>query len=263
MNKSSKPRVIVIIPAYRCAPQIPRVLDGFDKALLDRVEEVIVVNNQSPDDTVQAALKAAKKIGSKKIKVVTNRENVSLGGSHKVGFFYGKSIGADYVAILHGDDQAETKELNNLLNIIEDHPSLDAVLGSRFMAGSDLHGYSWQRIAGNRVLNMAYTVLMLRRTKDLGSGLNVFKLSALDTDKVINFGDDLGFNFDLLLYLFTSKAKIRFTPITWKEDDQVSNAHNFKIAKLAAVRLLKWRFKIPPMNSADRAKSAYVFTENK
>lgn len=256
-------KVIVVIPAYRCAPQISRVLKGFDKKLLERVTEVLVVNNQSPDDTVGEALKAAKKIGSKKIKVCTNKENVSLGGTHKVGFFYGKKTGADYVAILHGDDQAETKELNNLLDIIDSDSSVDAVLGSRFMKGSDLRGYSWQRIAGNRVLNAFYSILMLRPTKDLGSGLNIFKLSALKERDFINFGDDLGFNFDMLLYLYTTKANIVFTPITWKEEDQVSNARNFKVAKLAALRLLKWRFGIPPKNPLNRTKSVYVFNEEK
>jgi glycosyltransferase involved in cell wall biosynthesis len=261
MNTAQKPKVVVIIPSYKCAPQIPRVLAGFDQALLDRVSEVIVVNNQSPDDTVKAALEVARKIGSPKIKVATNIENVSLGGSHKVGFRYGKQVGADYVAILHGDDQAETQELNKLIDIIEAHPELDAVLGARFMKGSDLRGYNWQRIYGNKVLNLMYSIVMLRQVKDLGSGLNIFKLSALNEDQFINFGDDLGFNFDLLLYLITSKAKVIFTPITWKEEDQVSNARNFKIAKLAVTRLFKWRFGIAPTNPAGRAKEAYVFQE--
>lgn len=259
----SSPRIIVIIPSYNCAPQIPRVLAGFDKTLLARVQEVIVVNNQSPDDTVKVALAAAKKIGSPKIKVATNRENVSLGGSHKVGFFYGKRVGAEYVAILHGDDQAETNELHKLIDLVEQDSSIDAVLGSRFMKGSDLRGYNWKRIWGNKVLNLAYSIVMLHRVRDLGSGLNIFKLDALDADRFIDFGDDLGFNFDMLLYLITSKANIKFTPITWKEEDQVSNARNFKIAKLAGLRLLKWRFGIPPKNPAGRTKNAYIFKEEK
>ena len=256
-------KIIVAIPSYNCAPQIPRVLKGFDQALLERVSEVLVINNQSPDDTLKAALSAVKEIGSSKIKVVTNKENVSLGGTHKVAFLYGKKVGADYVAILHGDDQADTKELNTLISIAEVDPSIDAVLGARFMKGSKLTGYSPGRVRGNKVLNLAYSIVMMRRTKDLGSGLNLFKLSALDEDKFLNFGDDLGFNFDLLLYLFTCKAKIVFTPISWKEEDQISNARNFKVAKLAAKRLFKWRFGIAPKNPAGRSKDVYVFKEEK
>jgi len=258
----SRPKIVVIVPSYNCAPQIPRVLAGFDKKLLDRVSEVIVVNNRSTDDTVKAALKATRRIGSPKLKVATNKENVSLGGTHKVGFLYGKRIGADYVAVLHGDDQAETTELNGLIDIIEQHPEIDAVLGSRFMKGSDLRGYDWKRIAGNRVLNLLFSIVMLHRTKDLGSGLNIFKLSALDEKQYLNFGDDLAFNFDMLLYLYTTRAHITFTPITWKEEDQVSNARNFKIAKLALIRLFRWRFGIRPKNPAGRTKAAYVFKED-
>lgn len=263
MSKKTKPKIIVIIPSYNCARQIPRVLEGFDAELLARVQEVIVVNNRSTDDTVDSALSALKKMATKKIRVCTNIENVSLGGSHKVGFFYGKSVGADYVAILHGDDQAETKELNILIDEIEDNQELDAVLGSRFMKGSSLHGYSLQRIIGNKVLNFLYSIVMFKNTKDLGSGLNIFKLSAIDDEEVINFGDDLGFNFDLLLYLYKSKASVKFVPISWKEEDQVSNARNFKVAKLAAVRLVKWRFGIKPKNIASRDKDVYIFKEEK
>ncbi len=252
-------KVLVIIPSYNCAKQIPRVLAGFEPSLLERVGEVIVVNNRSTDDTVKSALVAAKKIGSPKIKVATNIENVNLGGTHKVGFLYAQDHGYDYVAILHGDDQAETRELHDLLTVIEKHPEVDAVLGTRFMKGSRLRGYDWKRIAGNRVLNLAYSTLYLRSVKDLGSGLNIFKLSALDEKHYLNFGDDLGFNFDLISYLLTKKKNIIFQPITWKEEDQVSNARNFKVAKLAGIRLLKWRAGRPPKNPAGRSKDQYKF----
>lgn len=254
-------KIVVIIPSYNCEDQIPRVLKGFDKKLLDRVHEVIVVNNRSTDNTVKAALEVAK--NSKKIKVCTNKENVSLGGSHKVAFIYGKKIGADYVAILHGDDQAETKELNKLIDEIEENPNLDAILGSRFMKGSKLKGYSWQRIYGNKFLNILYSLIMFKRTRDLGSGLNIFKLQNLDEKDFVNFGDDLGFNFDLLLYLYKIGAKVKYLPITWKEEDQVSNARNFKIAKLAVKRLVKWRLGIKPTNPTKRTVNSYVFVEDK
>lgn len=251
-------KVVVIIPSYNCAPQIPRVLAGFDKKLLARVSEVIVVNNRSTDTTVDAALKAAKKI-SPKIKVATNIENVNLGGTHKVGFLYAKKMGYDYVAILHGDDQADTKQLHELLDIAEKHPEVDAVLGARFMKDSILKGYDWKRIWGNRLLNAAYSTLWIKAIKDLGSGINLFKLSALEEKQYLEFGDDLGFNFDMISYLVKKKARIIFHPITWKEEDQVSNARNFKVAKLASTRLLKWRLGMQPKNPHQRKKSVYRF----
>ena len=235
-------KVLVGIPAYNCEKQIGRVLAGFDEALLARIEKIIVIDNQSKDSTIEAAKVAIAKIGSSKIEVWRNDNNYNLGGTHKVAFLAGESIGADYVAIIHGDDQASTPELKNLLDAAEVDQSIEAVLGSRFMSGSTLRGYDWKRIAGNRVLNMLYTVLIGKSVKDLGSGLNLFKLSALSDHNYLGFADALTFNFDLLLDYYRKGAKLKYVPITWSEDDQVSNARNFNIAKTAAVQLMKWRF---------------------
>lgn len=234
-------KVLVAIPAYNCAKQIGRVLAGFDEALLSRVEKIIVIDNQSKDGTIEAAKTAIAKIGSHKIEVWRNDNNYNLGGTHKVAFLAGEMLGVDYVAILHGDDQASTPELNRLFEAAHANPKADAILGSRFMSESVLQGYDWKRIAGNRTLNLAYTALIGKRVRDLGSGLNLFKLSGLSDHRYLGFADALTFNFDLLLDYYRKHSKLIYVPITWSEEDQVSNARNVTIAKTAASQLLKWR----------------------
>ena len=233
-------KVILAIPAYNCAPQLKRVLGAIDSEISSRFSHILVIDNISPDDTAQVALSFKKQI--KNLVVLKNKKNYSLGGSHKVAFLFAKKVKATHVAILHGDDQAVAKELLGLLKVAQSDKSIDAVLGSRFMPGSKLEGYDWKRIAGNRVLNLAYTIFTLRRCRDLGSGLNLFRLKILEDQTYLEFADKLTFNFELLLYLITKKAKITYQPITWREADQVSNARNFNIAKIAIVNLVKWRF---------------------
>lgn len=235
-------KTVLAIPAYNCAPQLDRVLAAIatDKELIERLSDILVIDNISPDNTVEVAISYKKKI--KNLKVFRNVKNYSLGGSHKVAFLYAESVGASHVAILHGDDQAVAGELHELLDVAMERPEQDAVLGARFMPGSRLQGYDWKRIAGNRVLNVAYTVLTSRRVRDLGSGLNVFRLEIFKDRTYLEFADKLTFNFELLLFLIGRKAKLRFYPITWRESDQVSNARNMNIAKIAVINLLKWRF---------------------
>jgi dolichol-phosphate mannosyltransferase len=235
-------KVLVGIPAYNCEKQIGRVLAGFDQKLLSRLEKIIVIDKQSKDGTQAAAIAAAKKLGSPKVEVWRNDNNYSLGGSHKVAFLAGEAIGADYVAIVHGDDQATTQELHKLLDEAEKDPAIEAILGSRFMPGSNLKGYDGKRIWGNRVLNLLYTVVIGRQVRDLGSGLNLFKLSALSDHHYLGFADALTFNFDLLLDYYRKHSKLKYIPISWTEEDQVTNARNFKIAKTAFTQLLRWRF---------------------
>lgn len=237
-----EPSILVAIPAYNCEKQIVRVLNGFDAKLLDRVQKVIVIDNGSQDGTVEAAKQAAKKVDSRKIEVWQNVNNYNLGGTHKVAFLTAEKLDMDYVAILHGDDQAKTKELNNLIDAAKAQPEAGAILGTRFMKGSKLVGYNWQRIWGNRAINLAYTIVALRSSKDLGSGLNLFRIKDLKDHTYLGFGDTITFNIDLLLDYFRKKTKLIFVPISWREEDQVSNARNFNVGSTALRKLFAWRF---------------------
>jgi dolichol-phosphate mannosyltransferase len=232
-------KVVLAITAYNCAPQLKRVLSALDDELAGCFSDILVIDNISPDDTAKVALSFKPKI--KNLHVLRNKQNYSLGGSHKVAFLYGERIDASHVAILHGDDQAVAAELPRLLDIAEKRPEVDAVLGTRFMKGSNLQGYDWKRISGNWVLNLLYTLLTGRRVHDLGSGLNVFKLETLKDHTYLEFADRLTFNFEILLYLIGKKANLVFCPITWRESDQTSNARNFNIAKTAFLNLISWR----------------------
>jgi dolichol-phosphate mannosyltransferase len=232
-------KAVLAIPAYNCAQQLDRVLNAIDLTLSARFSDILVIDNISSDETVYVALSHKKKI--KNLRVLRNKHNYSLGGSHKVAFLYAERINATHVAILHGDDQAVAAELHDMLDIAEAQPTIDAVLGTRFMRGSKLEGYNWKRIAGNRVLNVVYTILTGRRCQDLGSGLNIFKLEIFQDHTYLEFANKLTFNFELLLYLIGKHAKLVFFPITWRESDQVSNARNFNIAKIAFVNIVKWR----------------------
>jgi len=237
-----RPKVLLAIPTYRCATQLPRVLDEIDEQLASRVEEIAVIDNGSPDDTVQVAL-AYKKTGRlKNLHIYKNKDNYNLGGTHKVAFLRAEKLGVTHVVILHGDNQAKSDEANRLLDYAEQHSNTQTVLGSRFSKGSVLKGYNWKRIMGNRVLNIAYTLLTLHKCKDLGSGLNLFAIKDLSQKTYLEFADKLTFNFELLLDLIKRNVKFAYVPITWREEDQVSNARNFNIAKIALVNLLQWRF---------------------
>lgn len=236
-----KAKILVAIPSYNCAKQLPRVLDEIDERLANRIAEIAVIDNGSPDDTVQVALDYQKKGRLKNLRVFQNVDNYSLGGTHKVAFLRAEELGLTHVIIIHGDNQAKSEEAHLLLDYADRHPKVQTVLGSRFSKGSRLQGYDWKRIWGNRVLNVAYTVLTLKRCSDLGSGLNMFALRDLDKRTYLEFADKLTFNFELLLDLITRKVSFAYVPITWREEDQVSNTRNFNIAKIAGINLLKWR----------------------
>lgn len=217
-----QPKILAFIPAYNCALQIPRVLAQFNERILAYVHEIIVVNNRSTDDTETAALAYAEKHPEVPIKILRNRENYGLGGSHKVAFHYAVAHGFDYVIVLHGDDQGH---IENILPYLESgaYRSYDCFLGARFMKGAQLDGYSRFRTFGNCVYNLLFSAVVHQRIYDLGSGLNLYSTRMLKDNFFEKYKDNLMFNYCMILGSAYHHHKMCFFPIRWSESDQVSN----------------------------------------
>ncbi len=191
-------------------------------------EEVLIIDNGSADDTV---VNAIFNLRSSRIpaKVLQNHQNISLGGSLKTGFLYAKNNSFDFVAVLHGDDQAQLEDLLPVLTNLEDE-KIDLAIGARFHIKSVLVGYSLFRKIGNRLLNVYCIVCTGRRIDDLIAGLNIFRVSKLEMHEILSYPDNLTFDVHMLLRAIHQKQNISFFPITWTEEDQVSNAKVIKQA---------------------------------
>lgn len=105
------------------------------------------------------------------------------------------------------------------------HRSHEACLGARFMSGARIEGYSLLRRVGNRVFNLIFSIVLGRRVADLASGLNVYRQSVFPPEITSHLPDDLHFNPYLLVAMVERKMRVMFFPISWREDDQVSNVH--------------------------------------
>ncbi len=215
------PKILLFIPAYNCEKQIVRVLAQLKYGALDYIREVLVVNNISTDNTQQVAIDYAKAEGLP-VTVIKNHQNYNLGGSHKVAFDYSINNGYDYTVILHGDDQGSIADILPLLKSGE-YKNYDCCLGARFLADSKLIGYSKFRTFGNKVYNALFSMVVKTKLYDLGSGLNMYNNNMLKSRFYYKFPDQLTFNYCMVLALNYYNQKAMFFPITWREDDQVSN----------------------------------------
>lgn len=234
-------RILVFIPMYNCAPQIRRVIAQFEAPDVAKlVAGIVCVDNRSTDHTVENATSALEKARIPSRCVLRNDENYGLGGSHKVAIQYARDRGFNHIVVLHGDDQGSVRDIIPLI-LSGGHRRADCLLGARFMRGSRLVGYSSLRTLGNRVFNLLFSVVARRRLLDLGSGLNHFRTSLFDSNFHFKFADDLTFNYYLILAIAHYGFKSQFFPLTWREDDQISNAklwrHGIQMLSLLARRL--------------------------
>ncbi len=258
-SQTDSESILVFIPAYNCEGQIGRTLRQL-KGAEGFFREVIVVDNRSPDNTVAAAISAASSLDLP-VRVVRNVDNLGLGGSHKSAFAYAAAQGHDYIVVLHGDDQGSIGEL---LPHIEsgEHRKVDCLLGARFMPGSRLEGYSAFRTFGNEVFNLLFSAAAGKRLYDLGSGLNMYRVDSVRNLRYQGFADNLTFNYYMILATVWHRWKIRFFPISWREDDQVSNVkltrQSLQVLKLLATFVFRRRYFLET-NHSQRTPDAYRF----
>lgn len=221
-------RILLFIPAYNCAPQIPRVIAQLDANIRALVDETIVVNNLSTDSTEEVAKEAF--VANQVVgKILRNDGNYGLGGSHKVAFNYARENGFDYCIVLHGDDQGSIHDLAPHLKA-NVHTKVDCLLGARFMHGSKLHGYSAFRTLGNQIFNFIYSIAAGRKLFDLGAGLNIYKVAKFEDDFYLQCANDLTFNYHMLLRSLAAGWRLQFFALEWREDDQLSNVKLFRQA---------------------------------
>jgi dolichol-phosphate mannosyltransferase len=253
-------KTLLFIPAYNCEQQIPRVVAQLTPEIRALLTEIIIVNNRSTDGSQAAAIAAVKNLPDVPAKVLLNDENYGLGGSHKVAFEYALANDFDFCIVLHGDDQGDIADLAPLIRAGA-HREVDCLLGARFMRDSKLAGYSKLRTFGNHVFNLIYSLAARRRIYDLGSGLNLYAVSALKDRSFKLHANDLTFNYHMILHSIAAGWRIRFFPITWREDDQISNVklvrQALRVLKIAADYSFRRRHYLQTDHSG-RSSSAYT-----
>lgn len=247
-------KILLFIPAYNCEKQISRVLDQVTPAMLAFITKIIVVNNRSTDNTEQVVRDYKTSHPSMPITLLRNKENYGLGGSHKVAFKYAMDNGYDYVIVLHGDDQGNIKDFLPVLaeRYYRKH---DCILGARFMKGSQLSGYSTFRTFGNIVYDFLFAAVVGKKIYDLGSGLNMYNVKMLKNKFYEKFPDNLMFNYCMILASQYYGHDFRFYPISWREDDQVSNVKMVNQA-VTVLKMLGSYYKDPAVITSDYREKA-------
>lgn len=218
----SHKKILVAVPAYNCSNQIGRVIKQYVNSKFDSFVELVVIDNCSTDKTLDTAIHHANRYPNKNISIIKNYQNYGLGGTHKIAFDYAISKSYDGIVILHGDDQGNLSDIEPYLDV-HNLAQYDCILGSRFMKDSKLIGYSRFRIFGNIIFNQLYSIFTNHKVLDLGSGLNYFSHKTISRSIHHKMPDDLTFNSAFLIGILAAGERIKFVPISWREDDQISN----------------------------------------
>jgi glycosyltransferase involved in cell wall biosynthesis len=167
-NKTSK--VCIVIPAYNEEQVIGGVIKDTHKVFekSDFNFEIVVVNDQSTDDTSDVAYTA----GATTIDHIINR---GAGGATSTGLRYAEENGFDIVATMDADGQHDPQDVMSCIKKSITAKS-DLLIGSRLL---DTKGMSRTKILGNKGLSFVTWILFGVNVTDSQSGLRVFSKNTL------------------------------------------------------------------------------------
>jgi glycosyltransferase involved in cell wall biosynthesis len=180
MTKINK--LSIIIPAYNEGPTIHHILHKVAAVhLLDNIEkEVIIVNDCSKDNTIEAIEAFMASNSGLNIKLYSHEVNKGKGAALHTGI--SKATG-EYLIIQDADLEYDPKEFNILLQPVLDGFA-DVVYGSRF-AGGNAHRilFFWHTI-GNKFLTMLSNIFTNLNLTDMETCYKLFKTEVIQGIKL-------------------------------------------------------------------------------
>lgn len=149
----------VVVPTFNERDNVAAVVARLDRALAGRCWEVIFVDDESPDGTAAAARELARV--DPRVRVIERIGRRGLASACIEGMC---ATAAPLVAVMDGDLQHDEALLPVMARTLEEQPSLDLAVGSRFVAGGGTG--DWDR---DRLAKSAFAARLSRRV--LGSEL--------------------------------------------------------------------------------------------
>jgi len=223
-------KLVVMIPAYNeeksigaVIEEIPRSIEGID------LVEILVINDGSIDMTVEKALlKGATKI-------ISNKKNLGLAKSFKIGMNEAMAMGADIIVNIDADGQYDASEIRDLIEPIIKNKA-DMVLGNRQV--KTLKHMPHSKKIGNIVATFITSKLAGYPIYDAQTGYRAF---SKDAAMKLNILSEYTYVQETIIQATHKDFTIYQIPIKFRKRDGDSKliSNIFSYAKKASVSLIK------------------------
>ncbi|GAL84812.1 glycosyl transferase family 2 [Sporocytophaga myxococcoides] len=222
-------KVVVVLPAYNAELTLKKT---FDEIPFDIVDEVILVDDASKDQTA----KVAREIGIKH--VVVHTQNKGYGGNQKTCYDTALKLGADIVIMLHPDYQYTPKLIHAMTSIIG-NDLYQVVLGSRILGKGALKGgMPMYKYIANRFLTLSQNILINQKLSEYHTGYRAFSKTALEAIAYHKNSDDFVFDNQMLSQIFMAGFEIAEVTCPTKYFKEASSI-NFKRSSIYGLGVLK------------------------
>jgi glycosyltransferase involved in cell wall biosynthesis len=218
-------KVVVVLPAYNAAKTLEKT---YLEIPMDIVDEVVITDDASIDNTVELA----KKIGIKH--VIRHDKNKGYGANQKTCYDYALKLDADIIIMLHPDYQYTPKLIRAITSIIAEEV-YEVVLASRILGGGALKGgMPLYKYFFNRVMTLVQNILMNQKLSEYHSGYRAFTADAIRKIPYHKNSDDFVFDNQLLAQLCYAGYEIAELTCPTKYEKESSSINFMRSLKYGA-----------------------------
>ncbi len=195
----SKPKVVVVLPAYNAAATLKQTISEIPS---DVVDDIILCDDASKDNTVEIAKDL--NIGT----IIVHQENKGYGANQKSLYAKAVSLDADIIIMVHPDYQYTPLLIPSMVNLIEEN-LYDVVLGSRILSKGALEGgMPIYKYIANRLLTLIQNILVGHKLSEYHTGYRAFRKEVFTQIPFESNSDDFIFDNQLLSQIIYHKFRI-------------------------------------------------------
>lgn len=190
-------RVVAVLPAYNAA----KTLKATVRDIPDIVDEIILVDDRSSDETIAVA----QKLG---LTVIAHEKNCGYGGNQKTCYKTALERGADVVVMVHPDYQYNPLLIAAMASMIA-YGTYDLALGSRILGGKALDGgMPFYKYLSNRFLTTLQNLCLGARLSEYHTGFRAYSRQLLLSFPFDLNSDDFVFDNQVLAQCILLNARI-------------------------------------------------------
>ena len=188
-----KKKIIIVLPAYNAASTL---LATYNEIPFDIVDEVLLVDDNSTDNTIEVA----KQLGIKHI--IKHENNLGYGGNQKSCYNKALELDADIIIMLHPDYQYTPKLIHSMSYLIA-NDVYQVVIGSRILGKGALKGgMPVYKYVANRFLTLFQNILMNQKLSEYHTGYRAYSRKVMTKINYNQNSDDFVFDNQFLAQIF-------------------------------------------------------------
>jgi glycosyltransferase involved in cell wall biosynthesis len=202
---------------------IPRLVDALVGMYGHYLHEVIIVNDNSSDDTAEVTSLLARK--DARIKLINRTPPNGVGRALKDGYQaasgrYILSMDCDFVQIL--------PEFRGLFDAVAG--GYDGAIGSRFSHESILINYPFFKALCNRLFHVLLNLLLVRGVRDVSNNLKLYRAHILKNLRLEE--PHFAANVETGLKPILAGYKVKEVPVSWVNRTTEMGSSSFRIVRV-------------------------------